>query len=623
MSSLFSKIFCNKDNEKIIDTFAGQNSSLCKAVINMFRDFCQANQYAISAELEEKKQRNNLAMKELSFTHLKNAKEGEEYEYIFSDKVEIVHVEFDAEKADTKYGLVFDKKKQKIHGKVELPYDNGIDLRLRTINKKNNTEDYVLHINPHPEKMWKNIPSNRNLPFWKEDAANQTLCTKDAIILAARQRGRSHAHKGSCCDDDFYCMHNKKLNCFIAAVGDGAGSCEYSRKGSKVACEVAVKSIDLALKKDGMHKLLDITEANDEKLKEQVSNIFSNALYKALSHHKRVVEKYELENIKQLSTTLLICFALPLSTDKSMMGKANTKWLICTYWIGDGALAVYGDKELDLRGKPDGGEYSGETLFLDTNAISTEGKVDYSKIAARMRISITNNPIIFMMTDGVSDPKFPSETALNNKEEWKKIIDELKTPLKQENPASHLEQYLNFWSAGEHDDRTLLMIIPEVYSSEFKLDWKKLEKEYPPVHDEKPSAEAQNTAIKQTPQSAEQTGTDPMANIAAAKSTAAPQTETNPTVDAAAQLTAASAQVTNSSRINKEAVQAENAENSEKNKAEALAAPPTEFEIEDNQPDTPADSETSAADMVKKPQSVGSTDMQNQTNNASENAEDK
>jgi serine/threonine protein phosphatase PrpC len=53
-------------------------------------------------------------------------------------------------------------------------------------------------------------------------------------MLAASQRGRSHAHKGDAREDDFFIATGEGW--CIAIVADGAGSAKYSRYGSQLIC---------------------------------------------------------------------------------------------------------------------------------------------------------------------------------------------------------------------------------------------------------------------------------------------------------------------------------------------------------------------------------------------------
>ena len=86
------------------------------------------------------------------------------------------------------------------------------------------------YINADPRSLWKNIPSDTQQLYAKADSASQKIETSTIKMLAASQRGRSHAHKGQARDDDFFINSGK--NWQIALVADGAGSAKYSRYGS-------------------------------------------------------------------------------------------------------------------------------------------------------------------------------------------------------------------------------------------------------------------------------------------------------------------------------------------------------------------------------------------------------
>jgi hypothetical protein len=73
-----------------------------------------------------------------------------------------------------------------------------------------------------------------------------------------------------------------------------------------------------------------------------------------------------------------------------------------------------------------------------------------------------------LMTDGIYDPKFVVEANLENIDKWKEFIEDLKgknednakVDLDPANPAiaTQLSAWMDFWSSGNHDDRTLAII---------------------------------------------------------------------------------------------------------------------------------------------------------------------
>ena len=134
------------------------------------------------------------------------------------------------------------------------------------------------------------------------------------------------------------------------------------------------------------------------------------------------------------------------------------KWFTACYWVGDGAAAIFDPaiQKIKLLGEVDSGQYSGETQFL------TLAEANAEKITARIYTDIRDYPpILILMTDGVSDPKFHSDVQLNTFEAWQIFWQELREPLQKEQPEKALEEWLDFFSKGEHDDRTLAIFIPQ------------------------------------------------------------------------------------------------------------------------------------------------------------------
>ena len=77
------------------------------------------------------------------------------------------------------------------------------------------------YINADPRSLWKNIPSDTQQLYAKPDSDSQTIEASTLKMLAASQRGRSHAHKGQARDDDFFIGQGE--NWQVAIVADGAG----------------------------------------------------------------------------------------------------------------------------------------------------------------------------------------------------------------------------------------------------------------------------------------------------------------------------------------------------------------------------------------------------------------
>ena len=144
-------------------------------------------------------------------------------------------------------------------------------------------------------------------------------------------------------------------------------------------------------------------------------------------------------------------------------------WFVASYWVGDGAICLYNEEKgtSKLLGIPDEGEYSGQTRFLTMPDIFK----DATAVFERLRFSIEDDfTSLILMTDGVSDPMFETVNNLNDFEKWKEFYERLKTGFPEdeiggvdltddnEQSKDQLLNWLNFWSPGNHDDRTIAIL---------------------------------------------------------------------------------------------------------------------------------------------------------------------
>ena len=113
-----------------------------------------------------------------------------------------------------------------------------------------------------------------------------------------------------------------------------------------------------------------------------------------------------------------------------------------------------------MLGDPDEGEYAGQTRFLTMTDIFSDPKEFYGRLKCKIVPDFT---ALFLMTDGVSDPKFETDANLNNPDKWDALWNDLKengVDLSDDNEAAkeQLLKWLDFWSPGNHDDRTIAIL---------------------------------------------------------------------------------------------------------------------------------------------------------------------
>lgn len=333
-------------------------------------------------------------------------------------------------------GLKFDFRTGQLVGQplVSGEFDAHISYYCLSQDEKTELTTVIsrFYINADPRSLWKNIPSDSQQLYAKSDSASQTIATSTVKMLAASQRGRSHAHKGQARDDDFFI--NSGENWQIALVADGAGSAKYSRYGSQLICQTIGKFLSDLLSQPFV--LSDVENGFRAALGEAIAQLENEALAQHAS-------------IKDYASTVLavVCFFDVTQQDYVYLSLA----------VGDGVIALYQPmtQQLQLLNQPVTGDYAGETCFV--------GKDSLVNIASLMQVVKTK--IFFpclLMTDGVSDAFFNSDNALKNANVWQALWQDL-TQNQAMDDEKKLLAWLDFWSAGNHDDRTIIIVEPKKY----------------------------------------------------------------------------------------------------------------------------------------------------------------
>ena len=339
-------------------------------------------------------------------------------------------------------------------------YKGWIDGKLISQRK------FTIAINPYPRTLWKDIPTPTDIEYYKGDYDSKYVKveTKDGCpqkdIVAASQRGRSHAHEGKPRDDHFCVEYLKDSGWYIMAVADGAGSAQYSRKGSWIACDNVVEHCKAffndSTKKHDFEEYIETYngESSDGEYRKLLGDSIYDLIGRAAFDAYKAIEKEANEKnvpMKNYATTLML----------AVCKKFGFGWFIASFWVGDGAMCIY-DKErkyFKLLGTPDEGEYSGQTRFLTMPDIFKDSVSFYGRLKFSIEQDFT---ALMLMTDGVSDPKFETDANLNKIEKWDALWEDIteKVELTDDNTESQYQllKWLNFWSQGNHDDRTIAIL---------------------------------------------------------------------------------------------------------------------------------------------------------------------
>ncbi|MFL9834351.1 PP2C family serine/threonine-protein phosphatase [Chryseobacterium terrae] len=389
-----------------------------------------------------------------AFFPITNAHSKKKYEFVFPmDQFPNIRIK-DVSGLDLA-GLNFEENTIK-----GIPFESDTyDLKIEFfhINDEENSEfkKAQLFVNADPKDLWKNIPSDKEAPFHKADEAMLKGNFSDKKIVVASQRGRSHAHEGKFRDDDF--AVNELLNFWnIVSVSDGAGSAQLARYGS----ELATRSINDYFKNTEILNEIDThlneifnlkndhSEAKQNIIKilyEGVSNTFKTLKNKAEEH---------LVALKDLHSTLI--FAL--------LKKYDFGYVILSFGVGDCPINLINEdfSEVKLLNTMDVGEFGGGTRFVTMNEIFDKN------ISTRFKIThVKDFSKLVLMTDGIYDPKFITENKLEDIESWKTFFEDLNGNNEDETKVDfqndeiideQLLSWMDFWSKGNHDDRTLAVI---------------------------------------------------------------------------------------------------------------------------------------------------------------------
>jgi hypothetical protein len=405
-------------------------------------------------------------------------------------------------------GLAYDNESESINGIPEISGDYKIELKFRVNGEPENS---ALHsklisiiINPDPKSLWKNISSDSNDVYWKKDSVCDFQSFGFKNIVVSSKRGRSHANVGSFRDDDYAFKFYENTGWSVVSVSDGAGSAKFSRKGSEISCQSVLKYFEELLTEEEAVKIdqlfnenflkeeeslqneniensepingdvryetpeeeSDITNSNDvntKTTKEYSTGELSKYIYGMMGNASRYVHNQLHEfaqgndmTLKDLHSTLIFV----------LFKKYEFGYVFLSFGVGDCPIGIINkdETEFKLMNWLDVGEHGGGTRFITMPEIFSSEKF-YTRINLKVMDEFS---FLFLMTDGIYDPKFIVEANLEKLECWKSFIrdlegnndDKLMVEFDKNNIgiAEQLSVWMDFWSSGNHDDRTLMII---------------------------------------------------------------------------------------------------------------------------------------------------------------------
>lgn len=453
-----NKVNIEKHHLALFDDFLKDNN-----IVEAF-NLIQNTQKAMIDKWKEKTQIEDIKTKQIA---LSNGTVGKSYEFIF-DLVQLKLADIGDYylEIDEKIGVTFNKDENKISGVLKEAGEHILVLNFKLKNateeKQFQKKEIKLIVNPDPKSLWKNDPTPIDIDYYKKDtdSAHFEFGTKKLVV--GSKRGRSHAHEAKPRDDDFDFRFDEQNGWGIVALADGAGSAKYSRKGSQIACNAILEyfgainnekfvEIEAAMK-------AYLIEQNEETLKAISSQFITHLGSAALSAQNKIREEATTKSaeMRDFSTTLIF----------SLIKKYDNQFVIAAFWVGDGGIGIYNKakQELSVLGTPDSGEFAGQTRFLTMSDIFAEGAY-----ANRVKFKVVEDfTALVLMTDGITDPKFQTDNNLSRIEKWNDLWADLEGTNQDnckvdfskpiEEVEADLMTWLDFWSPGNHDDRTIAIL---------------------------------------------------------------------------------------------------------------------------------------------------------------------
>ena len=161
-------------------------------------------------------------------------------------------------------------------------------------------------------------------------------------------------------------------------------------------------------------------------------------------------------SLKDLISTLIF----------TLFKKYDVGYALLSFGVGDCPIAVLNKQvtEVTLMNWLDVGEFGGGTRFITMPEIFQN-----EKFATRFGFKLIEDfSYLIMMSDGIYDPKFVVEANLPNIQKWQEFLadlngqneDKVTVTLSPDNKdlEAQFSEWMDFWSPGNHDDRTLALV---------------------------------------------------------------------------------------------------------------------------------------------------------------------
>ena len=397
---------------------------------------------------------------------LPNAVQGKPYEAIVNfEGAEWEEVErFQFENA-ADLGLEWDVAAGRLSG---TPTESGTlhlkgTFTLKAAPEEAHSKEVMLIVNPDPRSLWQDLGCDPTAPYFKANTFTHYQTIEDRTLVMASRRGRSHANVGDFLEDDFACSFSQPLGWTILAIADGAGSADYAREGSRMAVNTAVEKVEEKIRTERWETLENVLSAYEVSAGEVALEELQRQVYDQLKEVPlKVFEAIQAEAVSagrplgDFNSTLVF----------TLFKEYAFGTVFLTFGVGDCPAVVLRNNgtEAHLLNRIDAGDFGGGTRF-----VTMPGVLKEPDFAGRFTCNIFPDfDKLVLMTDGIYDAKFPSEAALTQPDSWKNFWADLagenedgyKVDFLPDNKSAgqQLLLWLQFWSTGNHDDRTLAIV---------------------------------------------------------------------------------------------------------------------------------------------------------------------
>ena len=361
-------------------------------------------------------------------------------------------------------GLVYDPETKIIEGIPENSGDIILDFHYNFEGEPEDAEfnhkKITIIINPDPKSLWKDIPSDANGQYAVPDQVSETVSFLGHTLVVASNRGRSHAIKGSYRDDS-YAYAELPSGWGVIAISDGAGSAKFSRKGAEIACRSVIEYLQENFTGEKT-KLLDEAiniYSGDTSIMGRLQDIAFPYLSAAAKNAYTAIEVFANENDADIGD-----FHATLSF--ALVKKYEGGYAFLSFGVGDCPIVLVAKdfSKVTPLNVLDSGDFGGGTRFITMPEIFR--KEDYD---SRFRFEFVSNfPYVVLMSDGIYDPKFEVAANLAKPEKWEQFFKNLQGnndenvtisfDARTSNIDASLLKWMDFWSPGNHDDRTLAIL---------------------------------------------------------------------------------------------------------------------------------------------------------------------